>query len=116
MDKRNLTVKQEWAIRLVHHAFGGLTLAKAAKIMGLMPCQVASILKSAEAKAPSLFPILTPAEKLVLDWWKQGTLLPPDAVCEMKISLKEVAASLRKKGMMFARRGMVRFDPDLHNG
>ena len=63
--KRNITQKEEEAIRLVHHEFKGLTVYQAARVMQVSPAHIGKLLQSAKKKAPQLFPILTPRQLAV---------------------------------------------------
>ncbi len=67
MTKRVLTEGQEWAIRLCHHDFGGMSLDEAADVMGVSLSQVALALEAAEEIAPSMFPLRThrPSRKTI---------------------------------------------------
>ena len=51
--------------RLRHHEFKGYTTKETAKIMKIAPEKVRTLLKSLQAKAPQLFPVLTYRQHLV---------------------------------------------------
>lgn len=54
-----LTLREIEAVRLCHHDFRGLSTIEAAKEMKISRQRICQLLKSAERKAPRLFPILT---------------------------------------------------------
>ena len=58
-EKRIITERQEEAIRLCHHDFGGLTKTKAAEKMGITHQAVTKLLAKVEKVAPQLFPLVT---------------------------------------------------------
>ena len=62
MSKRLITSRQEQILCLVHHDFGGLTQAEAAKKLGISQQVVSDILKRIEKILPQMFPILTKIE------------------------------------------------------
>ncbi len=72
MEKRNLTEFEEIVIRLCHHDFEGLELDIAAAKLCVGSDTVKEALKSAQKKAPQLFPILSKQQQFILAGWKSG--------------------------------------------
>lgn len=57
--KRVISEHEERVYRLCHHEFGGMTVAEAAKKLGMGMTHVRAVLRRLKHKAPQLFPILT---------------------------------------------------------
>lgn len=73
--KRTLTLSEETAIRGCHHDFEGLSSEVVATQMGLTTCKVEGLLRSAERKAPTMFPIITPRQRAIIEMCDQGMSL-----------------------------------------
>lgn len=116
MKDRNLTIKQEIALRLCHHEFGHLPIEEAARIMGLGVRQVAYLLWSAKKKAPSLFPILTHQQWAILQWWKSNIPEPPDEIYCQGGGIKGDIAFLKKHKFIVPKPETVRFNSAYHEG
>ena len=58
-QERQITKRQEEAIRLVHHDSEGLTMTEAADRMGISQQAVTKLLAKVKRVAPQLFPMMT---------------------------------------------------------
>jgi len=103
--KRNLTINEEKAIRLVHHEFGGKGIKEAAACMGRSIRAVQRLLNSANKKAPQIFPILTPQHRAILSMYDQhmsrASIMAGLGITK-KVLAREVE-SLRSWGFLFNR-------------
>lgn len=116
MIKRVLTRDEELAIRACHQDFGGMSVVSAATVLGITPHRVASLLRSAEKRAPTLFPILTHRQALVLEWWESNKTEPPESVRKLDGGIKDDIAFLRKHRFITSKPETVQFNPALHEG
>lgn len=69
--KRILTQDEETVIRLVHHDFAGVSVEVAATQMGCSVRKIKGLLRSAERKAPTMFPIITPRQRAIIEMYGQ---------------------------------------------
>lgn len=69
--KRILTQDEETVIRLVHHDFAGVSVEVAATQMGWTVRKTKGLLRSAERKAPTMFPIVTPRQRAIIEMYDQ---------------------------------------------
>ncbi len=69
--KRILTQDEETVIRKCHHDFEGLELKIAATQMGCSIHKIRGLLKSSERKAPHMFPIITPRQRVIIELYDQ---------------------------------------------
>jgi DNA-directed RNA polymerase specialized sigma24 family protein len=116
--KRHITERQEQALRLVHHDFGGHSQQEAAEIMGVTLQAVCKLLKKVKKAMPHLFPILTKQEAkcyhyLTVDGWS------PNEIAEhMGITADAVYKTFRRckaKGKSFpgAHGKVLRYDESM---
>jgi len=82
-DKRIISERQEAAYRYVSHDFDCLTVEEAAKKMGITASAVSQLLKSMEAVAHQLFPLLTRQERDVLE------------MLESNLTVKQIAPAVK---------------------
>lgn len=80
--KRILTLSEETAIRGCHHDFEGLSPEVVATQMGCSTRKVKGLLRSAERKAPTMFPIITPRQRAIIE------------MCAQDMSLEAIMAGL----------------------
>lgn len=57
--KRQITRRQEWAYRLIHPSFGGMSHKQAAIKMNITERKIYGLLERMQKIAPQLFPILS---------------------------------------------------------
>lgn len=102
--ERIITEDEERCYRLRHHRFAGLTTKETAKIMKIKPETVRTLLKSLRAKAPQLFPILTPRQYLIY-WLYAIKGLPQHKIATYlnttQSNIWAMLNRLKKKGMPF---------------
>lgn len=69
MLKRLITKRQERALKLCHHDFGGLTQKEAAKIMGITPASLSGLLSRVKKVYPCYFPLITKQEAKIYHYY-----------------------------------------------
>ncbi len=106
--ERILSEHEEWAIRLCHHDFAGMTTDTAAgTFMKVSQRRIQQLLRSAEQKAPQLFPILT-KHQVEIRWLINDAGLTFEQVAEtLRVSVNSVSNTvqlLKVKGVLIERR------------
>lgn len=124
MEERIITEQEECAIRLCHHEHDGYPVDDAARVMGITPAKVKALLRSVKRKAPQLFPILTPRQRVILDSYSQcpcsNHCSPSRAAIAATFGItvavlaKEVAFLRRHKFLV--NQTTEQFDPVVHDG
>jgi hypothetical protein len=112
MDKkpRILTEDEECAIRHCHHDFGRRTIKDAAVRMGLRQRDVRQLLRTAEAKAPQLFPLLSPRQAAVLELYSDSPQLSRKEVCrQLDLSINQL-----RRAVTFLRHHKLLVHPTIY--
>jgi len=118
MNERKITVRQEQALKLVHHDFEGLTQAEAAAKMGITQPVISRLLAAAKKVAPQMFPILTKFEaKCYYHYMEEGRAVKQIAAY-MNTTQNAIYKALHRakdKGKYFSedRRKMLSYDPSM---
>lgn len=104
MDKRLITERQEEALRLCHHDFGGLTQEEAAKIMEISQSAINDLLNRVKKVAPQLFPILTKHEFKIYNYYMKKNWRVIEIAEHLNLTKSAIYAALaraNRKGMIF---------------
>lgn len=120
MNKRKITEKQEQALRLCHHEFGGLTQAEAAEKMGITQPALSELLAAVKKVMPEWFPILTKFEaKCYHIYIDEGFTIPFVAVQvgKSQSAVYDALKRTRAKGQFFpeAKRKVLQYNPSMHD-
>lgn len=118
MNERLITVKQEIALRLVHHDFAGLTQTEAAEMMGISQPALSELLAAVKKVMPEFFPILTPLEAkcyhhYIVEGWSVDGIA--EAVNKTESTVYDALKRARAKGQFFpeAKRRVLQYNPDM---
>lgn len=101
--------------KLCHHDFKGLTVPQAAAKLGCTERNVYDLLTKAEEAMPSMFPILTPREQVILCLYSQAVVNREVIALGLGISidtLEREVTWLREKGHL---KNTVSYHPFLDN-
>jgi len=115
--KRQLTKREEQIIRLIHHDHAGFSKLATVQITGLHLATINRILRRVKCKAPQLFPILTPEQKVVLGWIREGKT-NQRIVNETKLdlhSVEKIVSKLYKLGKLYKKPKIVAYDCMMDN-
>lgn len=120
MNERLITVKQEAALRLVHHDFEGLTQAEAAEKMGISQPALSELLAAVKKVMPEWFPILTPLEAECHHYYiVRGYSIRSIAIAMDKpeSAIYDALQRARAKGQFFpeAKRKVLQYGPSMDN-
>lgn len=114
MSKPTISPRSIQAYRLCHHSFEALSTREAAKRMGVTIRQVQRLLQQMRAKAPQLFPILTPAQYYIYACIVEQGLTHEQVANVLNCTLKNVdnhVQKIKNKGMSFdAPRKTIRYE------
>lgn len=117
----NLTKDQAILIGKTHHDFEGKTVERASKEMNISARTAYRMLEKAEAKAPYLFPILSPKRARILQLYMMENMKIDDIAEAVDISsngVKRHLRALRKKKYIpkHDRKSMLSYDSSMDGG
>ena len=118
MGKRIITEKQETALKLCHHDFGGLSQAEAAKRMNISQSALSGLLARVKKVMPQYFPILTKLEAKCYHWYvNEGWPVSEIAECtgQSEDAIYKTLKRTKDKGMCFSKpKGRIlQYDPNM---
>ncbi len=115
--ERKITEQEERAYRLVHHDFEGKTVKEASEVMGVTSRQITRLLRSVKAKAPQLFPILTPKESAIYNMITKDGITEQQIALVSSISVKSIEKTIeriRSKGVVIPNvKAPIRYTPGM---
>lgn len=99
---RKISEQEERVYRLRHHDFGKLTTEETAKKMRISKSKVRRLLKILKAKAPQLFPILSPRQHHIYQLYTDVGLSQRAIAIRLgstQPNIQAILNRLKKKGM-----------------
>lgn len=120
MVKRLITERQEQALRLCHHNFGGMTQTEAAAKMGITQPTINRLLAAAKKTVPQMFPILTKFEAKCYHYYMTEGGTVKQIAIYMNTTQNAIYKALHRvkdKGKYFSedRRKMLSYEPAMHD-
>ena len=111
---RKISEKQEWAYRLCHPSFGGLSYAQAAVKMRITEDAIYKLLARMREVAPQLFPIISLEHAEIWKLWQDAGLTCRDIASLKETTERTIQAKLRlikkKMGHDTQQRQIVNLD------
>ena len=91
-----LTEQEGIAVYKVHHIGEAKTVDQAAREMGVHPCTLRQLLKSAEEKLPGWFPILTQHQAEILHLYSVEGLSPAQIAMTRGVTARAIRHTIKR--------------------